>query len=110
MIPNTPLEQTMGAFDQLVKQGKVRAIGASNYSADALSEALAVSKAKGLARYESLQPHYNLYERTSFEEQLQPLCVKENIGVIPYFSLASGFLTGKYRSEKDFSKSGAARE
>lgn len=101
----TPLEETMSAFDQLLKQGKVRAIGASNYSAERLADALAVSKAKGLARYESLQPHYNLYERASFEAKLQPLCVKENIGVIPYFSLASGFLTGKYRSEADFSKS-----
>ncbi len=101
----TRLEETMEAFDLLLKQGKVRAIGASNYSAERLAESLAVSKSKGYARYESLQPHYNLYERASFEGNLQPLCVRENIGVITYFSLASGFLTGKYRSEADLSKS-----
>jgi aryl-alcohol dehydrogenase-like predicted oxidoreductase len=102
---DTPLEETMEAFDLLLKQGKVRAIGASNYSAERLAEALAVSKARGFARYESLQPNYSLYERASFEGYLQPLCVREKIGVITYFSLASGFLTGKYRSEADLSKS-----
>lgn len=101
----TPLEETMEAFDLLLKQGKVRAIGASNYSADRLAQSLVVSKSNGFARYESLQPHYNLYERAIFEKELQPLCLRENIGVITYFSLASGFLTGKYRSEADLAKS-----
>jgi len=102
---NTPLEETLGAYDQLLRQGKVRAIGASNYSAARLRQALEVSKAGGLPRYATLQPHYNLYERASFEGELQALCVRENIGVITYFSLAAGFLTGKYRSEADFGKS-----
>jgi aryl-alcohol dehydrogenase-like predicted oxidoreductase len=101
----TPLEETLETFTQLIRQGKVRAIGASNYSADRLAQALKISKEKGYARYESLQPHYNLYERAGYEEQLEPLCLREHVGVISYFSLASGFLTGKYRSEKDFSKS-----
>ncbi len=99
-----PLEETLGAYDQLIKQGKVRAIGASNYRADRLAEALEISKQHGLPRYECLQPHYNLYERAAYEQDLEPLCLKEGIGVIPYFALASGFLTGKYRSESDFSK------
>lgn len=102
---NTTLEETLEAYAQLIKQGKVRAIGASNYSAKRLEEALQISKKRGLPRYESLQPHYNLYERAEFEAELAPLCVRENIGVIPYFSLASGFLTGKYRSEADLAKS-----
>jgi aryl-alcohol dehydrogenase-like predicted oxidoreductase len=101
----TPLEETMEAFDLLLKQGKVRAIGASNYSAQRLADALKASKSIGYARYESLQPHYNLYERAIFEKELQPLCLRENVGVITYFSLASGFLTGKYRSEADLAKS-----
>ncbi|HTC90047.1 MAG TPA: aldo/keto reductase [Bryobacteraceae bacterium] len=99
-----PLEETLGAYDQLIKQGKVRAIGASNYRAERLAEALEISKQHGLPRYECLQPHYNLYERAAYEQDLEPLCVKEGIGVIPYFALASGFLTGKYRAESDFSK------
>lgn len=102
--PNTPLEETLGAYDQLIKQGKVRAIGASNYSAERITEALKVSKEHGLPKYESLQPHYNLYERAGYEKELEPVCLKEHIGVIPYFALASGFLTGKYRSENDLSK------
>ena len=102
---NTPLEETLGAYEQLIRQGKVKAIGASNYSAARLSESLAVSMAKGMPRYATLQPHYNLYERASFEGELQALCLREGIGVIPYFSLAAGFLTGKYRSEADFAKS-----
>ncbi len=97
----TPLEETLAAFGDLIKAGKVRAIGASNYKAPRLAEALKVSAAKGLPRYESLQPWYNLYDRADFEGELAGLCKRENIGVIPYFSLASGFLTGKYRSEKD---------
>lgn len=99
--PNTPLEETMAAFGELMKQGKVRAIGASNYSATRLGEALKVSKQNGLPRYESLQPLYNLYDRAPYEEELELLCRKENLGVIPYFSLASGFLSGKYRSPQD---------
>jgi aryl-alcohol dehydrogenase-like predicted oxidoreductase len=102
---NTPLEETLGAYDQLIGQGKVKAIGASNYSAARLRESLDVAQAKGLPRYATLQPHYNLYERDSFEGELRDLCVRENIGVITYFSLAAGFLTGKYRSEADFAKS-----
>jgi aryl-alcohol dehydrogenase-like predicted oxidoreductase len=101
---SVPLEETLEAYDQLIKQGKVRAIGASNYSAERLAEAVKVSKEHGLPKYESLQPHYNLYERASFEQDLESLCLKERIGVIPYFALASGFLTGKYRSENDLAK------
>ena len=101
---SVPLEETLEAYDQLIKQGKVRAIGASNYSAERLAEALKVGKQQGLPRYECLQPHYNLYERAAYEKDLEPLCLKEGIGVIPYFALASGFLTGKYRSESDLSK------
>jgi aryl-alcohol dehydrogenase-like predicted oxidoreductase len=102
---NTPLEETLGAYDQLLRQGKVKTIGASNYSTARLSQALEVSEAKHLPRYATLQPHYNLYERASFEGELQALCLRENVGVITYFSLAAGFLTGKYRSEADFGKS-----
>ncbi len=98
---NTPLEETLGAFAELIEAGKVRAIGASNYTAPRLEAALRVSEQNNLPRYETLQPHYNLYERSEFEDELAGLCRKENIGVIPYFALASGFLTGKYRSEKD---------
>ena len=97
----TPFEETLGAYDELIKQGKVRAIGASNYTADRLAQALKVSKDNNLPRYETLQPWYNLYDRKDFEGPLQDLCVKEEIGVIPYFSLASGFLTGKYRKLED---------
>jgi len=100
-----PLEESLRAFDDLVKAGKVRVIGASNYSANRLADAVATSASKSLARYESLQPEYNLMDRAGFEEGLQPLCVKEDIGVISYYSLASGFLSGKYRSEADLQKS-----
>jgi aryl-alcohol dehydrogenase-like predicted oxidoreductase len=103
--PETPLEETLEAYAELVMQGKVRAIGASNYSAERLSQALEVSKQKGFPRYESLQPLYNLYDRADFEAKLQPLCLEKGIGVIPYSSLASGFLTGKYRSEADLAQS-----
>lgn len=103
--PVTPLEETLTAFDDLIKQGKVRAIGASNYSGARLKEALAVSKAAELARYECLQPEYNLYDRAGYELELEPLCHKEHLGVISYFSLARGFLSGKYRSEADLSQS-----
>ena len=103
--PNTPLEETLDAFAQLIQQGKVKAIGASNYSAERLSEALDVSERHGYPRYESLQPQYNLYDRADYETKLEPLCLKRELGVICYSALASGFLTGKYRSEKDLSKS-----
>jgi len=101
---SVPLEETLGAYDQLIKQGKVRAIGASNYNAERLAESLKVAKQNGLPRYQCLQPHYNLYERAGYEKELEGLCLKEGIGVIPYFALASGFLTGKYRSESDLAK------
>src|SRR4051794_6055019 len=101
----TPLEETLGAFADLIKQGKVRAIGASNYTADRLAQALRLSKENGLPRYECLQPLYNLCDRAVFEEALEPVCIREGLGVITYFSLAAGFLTGKYRSEADLSKS-----
>ncbi|MGN6370639.1 MAG: aldo/keto reductase [Phycisphaerae bacterium] len=103
--PATPLEETLDAFAQLVKQGKVRLIGASNFSAERLAESLKVSTKHGYPRYEMLQPHYNLVERKEFESTLRPVCAKNNIGVIPYFSLAAGFLTGKYRSEADLAQS-----
>jgi aryl-alcohol dehydrogenase-like predicted oxidoreductase len=102
--PETPLEETLEAYSQLIRQGKVRAIGASNYGAARLAEALEVSAQRGLPRYECLQPHYNLCER-AYEAELEPLCRRAGIGVIPYFSLAGGFLTGKYRSEADLGKS-----
>ncbi|HXB21839.1 MAG TPA: aldo/keto reductase [Candidatus Solibacter sp.] len=103
--PETPMEETQEAYAQLIRQGKVRAIGASNFSAERLVQALQVSRQQGFPRYESLQPLYNLYDRAVYETALEPLCRKEGLGVIPYFSLAKGFLTGKYRSEKDLSKS-----
>ena len=101
----TPLGETLAGFDRLVRDGKVRALGASNYKAERLAEALAVSEREGLARYEVLQPEYNLMARDTYEGALQALCVERNVGVLPYFGLASGFLTGKYRSEADFGKS-----
>lgn len=104
----TPLEETLAAYAQLIQQGKVRAIGASNYSADRLSEALQVSKRHGYPSYQSLQPLYNLYDRADYETQLEPVCQANGLGVIPYFSLASGFLTGKYRSEADLSQKARA--
>ncbi|MFC5741437.1 aldo/keto reductase [Dyella tabacisoli] len=104
---SVPLEDTLGAFSRLIEQGKVRAIGASNYSADRLAEALAVSKKNDLPRYESLQPEYNLIQRDGYEKALEPLIRTENIGVICYYALASGFLSGKYRSTDDLAKSAA---
>lgn len=98
---STPLEETLGAFQELIEAGKVRAIGASNYPADRFAEALELSARAGLPRYETLQPHYNLYERGKFEGALAQLCLREQIAVIPYFALASGFLAGKYRSAAD---------
>jgi aryl-alcohol dehydrogenase-like predicted oxidoreductase len=99
--PDTPFEETLGALADLVREGKVRAIGASNIAADRLTLALATSRRLGLPRYESLQPGYNLYDRNGFEGPLQRLCLEHGLGVIPYFSLGAGFLTGKYRSPAD---------
>lgn len=104
---SVPLEETLGAFSKLVEAGKVRAIGASNYSADRLREALQVSADRGLKRYEIMQPGYNLYDRAGFEQELAALAQGEELGVVSYFSLASGFLTGKYASRDDLK--GAAR-
>ncbi len=101
----TPLEETLEAYALLIRQGKVRAIGASNYSAPRLAEALRVARARGLPLYQSLQPHYNLCDRAGYEAELEPLCRAMGVGVIGYYSLASGFLSGKYRSEADLSKS-----
>ncbi|MFC4167770.1 aldo/keto reductase [Teichococcus aestuarii] len=103
--PETPLEETLGAFAELIREGKVRAIGASNHEAPRLREALETSARLGLPRYESLQPHYNLAERMRYEAALEAVCQEEGLGVIPYFSLAAGFLTGKYRSEADLGQS-----
>lgn len=100
-----PQEEVLGALDALVRTGKVRAIGASNFSADRLASALAISDANGLARYALLEPHYNLVERPKFEGALQDLAVREKIAVVPYYSLAEGFLAGKYRSAEDVGKS-----
>lgn len=102
---DTLLEETISAFAKLIEQGKVRAIGASNYTGERFAEAISVSERLGLPRYETLQPHYNLYKREEFETTLAPICLEKNIGVLPYYALASGFLTGKYRSEADLSKS-----
>ena len=102
---DTPLADTLGTFAELIKAGKVRAIGASNYSAPRLAEALDVAEREGLPRYESLQPLYNLYDRAVFEDALEPLCRKRGVGVINFYALAAGFLTGKYRSEADAAKS-----
>jgi aryl-alcohol dehydrogenase-like predicted oxidoreductase len=107
--PHTPLEETLEAYAQLIKQGKVKAIGASNYSAERLSQALKVSEQHGYPSYQSLQPLYNLYDRSEYETKLESLCQERGLGVISYFSLASGFLTGKYRSENDLSKSARAQ-
>jgi aryl-alcohol dehydrogenase-like predicted oxidoreductase len=103
--PTTPIEERLEAYLKLLSEGKIRAIGASNYTAGRLSQALRISGEKHLPRYESLQPLYNLFSRAEFEDELQPLCLKENIGVITYSSLASGFLSGKYLSEADLTKS-----
>src|SRR5271155_4251778 len=97
----TPLEETLSAFDKLVQQGKVLHIGASNYSGARLAKALKTSKDNGLVSYISLQPHYNLVAREQFETDLLPVVEEHTLGVIPYYSLAAGFLTGKYRSKKD---------
>ena len=104
---SVPLADTLGAFGRLIEQGKVRAIGASNYGANRFAEALEVAARHGLPRYETLQPEYNLLERAGYEHELEPLVRREQVGVISYYALASGFLTGKYRSEADLAKSRA---
>ena len=103
--PDTPFEETLEAYAELIRQGKVRAIGASNYPAERLAAALWTSDTARLPRYECLQPEYNLYEREGYEADLELLCLKEGLGVIPSYPLASGFLTGKYRTENDLGKS-----
>ena len=103
--PQTPYEESLEAYAQLLKQGKVRAIGASNFSARQLTDSLEAAGKNGLPAYQTLQPLYNLYDRSVFENELETICVDNNIGVINYYALASGFLTGKYRTESDLSKS-----
>lgn len=103
--PEVSLEETLGTYQRLIEQGKVRAIGASNHDAAQLRQALDVSRAKGLPRYATLQPEYNLYDRSGYEGALRDLAIEENLGVITYYSLASGFLSGKYRSRDDLNKS-----
>jgi aryl-alcohol dehydrogenase-like predicted oxidoreductase len=102
--PHTPMEETLGVYTDLIREGKIRAIGASNFTADRLAASLEISKANSYARYETLQPAYNLYDR-SIETDIQPLCVREDIGILSYYGLASGFLTGKYRGPEDLGKS-----
>jgi aryl-alcohol dehydrogenase-like predicted oxidoreductase len=99
--PDTPIEQTLAGYQELIKQGKIRVIGASNFTAPRLAASLETSARLGLPRYETLQPLYNLVERGEFEGELEALCLKETVGVIGYYSLANGFLTGKYRSTAD---------
>lgn len=99
--PDTPHEDTLGAYARLQAAGKVRAIGASNYSAQQLGDALAVARSQGLPAYQVLQPEYNLADRASYEGPLRDLCIREGLGVVTYYSLASGFLSGKYRSQAD---------
>jgi aryl-alcohol dehydrogenase-like predicted oxidoreductase len=103
--PSVPLREILSVYAELLADGSIRAIGASNYTAARLREALALSRAEGLPRYEALQPRYNLIDRSEFEVDLAPLCVDEGLGVLPYASLASGFLTGKYRTPDDAGKS-----
>jgi aryl-alcohol dehydrogenase-like predicted oxidoreductase len=102
---DVPLEETLSTYGELIKEGKIRYIGASNYDAPRLAEAAKVASSKGLPQYQSLQPHYNLLERPLFEGALEEECLRQAIGVIPYYPLAAGFLTGKYRAEGDFGKS-----
>jgi len=106
---DTSQAETLSVYADLINEGKVRAIGASNFTAARLKEALDTSTRMGLPRYESLQPLYNLYDRSEFEGELEQICRENEIGVIPYYGLASGFLTGKYRSEADFGKSARGR-
>jgi aryl-alcohol dehydrogenase-like predicted oxidoreductase len=103
--PDTPHEETLAAYDELLRAGKVRAIGASNFSAEQLADALRIADATGLPRYATLQPSYNLYDRSTYEGPLRDLAIREGLGVITYYGLASGFLSGKYRSHADLAKS-----
>lgn len=103
--PNTPIQETLEAYDTLIKQGKVRWIGASNYSAERLRESMETAQKLSLPKYQTFQPEYNLYEREGYEKDLEKVATDYQLGVINYFSLASGFLTGKYRSESDLNKS-----
>ncbi len=103
--PETPHEESLAAYENLKTAGKIRWCGCSNYNAELLRAALDAAKSKGLPRYEVLQPEYNLYDRASFDGALRDLCIAEDIGVITYFSLAKGFLSGKYRSEADLGQS-----
>ncbi|MCB1474935.1 MAG: aldo/keto reductase [Rhodobiaceae bacterium] len=103
--PDTPFQETLEAYDRLIRAGKVGVIGASNHDATQLEDALRVSVKHGLPLYQALQPGYNLYSRMPFEGPLRDLCIRENLGVVPYFALAAGFLTGKYRSKADLGKS-----
>jgi aryl-alcohol dehydrogenase-like predicted oxidoreductase len=102
---SVPIEETLGAYQKLIAQGKVRAIGASNFTAARLTESLEASRKHSLPRYEALQPEYNLYERSNYESALEPLCLEHRIGVVNYYALASGFLSGKYRTPADAAKS-----
>ncbi len=103
--PDTPIEETLGAYAELIQAGKVRAIGASNFTAARLADALRIGSEQGLPRYQSLQPLFNPIDRQVYEETLEPLCLAENVGVINYYGLAAGFLTGKYRAAEDAGKS-----
>jgi len=107
--PDTPFEETLEAYAELIRQGKVRAIGASNHKGERLAAALAVSKKSGLPAYQTLQPNYSLIERAEYESDLEPICEREGLGVINYFPLAGGFLTGKYRTEADLAGKARAR-
>ncbi|MBA2079791.1 aldo/keto reductase [Rhodanobacter sp. PCA2] len=104
---SVPMHETLGEFGRLIEEGKLRAIGASNFNADRLADALALSAQHGLPRYECLQPEYNLVARAGYEAELEPLARKEGLGVVCYYALASGFLSGKYRSAADLAKSSA---
>jgi aryl-alcohol dehydrogenase-like predicted oxidoreductase len=103
--PDTPYEETLGAYAKLLQAGKIRAVGCSNLNAEQLRQSLDIAKAEQLPAYQVLQPEYNLYDRKTFDGPLRELCMEENIGVVTYYSLASGFLSGKYRSEADLEKS-----
>lgn len=106
--PATPIEETLETFNTLIKQGKVRAIGASNFTAERLAKSLEVSKKHGYASYQTLQPQYNLYDRADYEKNLEPFCLQNNIGVICFYALAKGFLSGKYRTASDLDGSKGA--
>lgn len=108
--PDVPYEETLGAYDKLLKAGKIRSIGASNHDAAQLAESLKVAKDNGLPAYQVLQPEYNLYGRDAYDGALRDLCMKEGLGVVTYYSLASGFLSGKYRTEDDRAQSRRGKE